>query len=1041
MRLEAIANILTAFVNAGIVSVLIVAALWLLLRITPRGTLNAATRYAIWWIALATVIAMPLLYLPRTSSPAPVIASLETSFEPSAAIATSTETSSAAFQSAPANIRSDAPQSRLPRFPIEISGKRFSKWLAIGWLAISLVMLARLFAAVVVLQRRKSRAFAAPAQIAARLGQWLATCGTKRRISLGCSAEIATPMAAGLRSPSILIPAQLFSELDTADLDQIGLHETAHLARRDDYALIAQRTIEALFALHPVVRWIARRIDLEREIACDDFVIAATGRAKPYAACLTRVVELAGGVRGSLIAAAATEEPSHLARRVEMLLDKKRHTGTRLLKFRLIAAMAVLGVIVGVVATAPGVFAFSTPVDTAFDPWEQPPQPPIPPEPPPAPMTPAAPSAPEAPLTPIAPEPPLAPPTPIASDAPLAPEAPVAPLPPLSAEAPQAPPAPRLQAPYLIGAEDVLDILVVGEPDLSKTVRVRPDGNIKLPFIGDVQAAGRSMTSLATAIKEAYREKVRDPKVIVDVVQVNSPHPGLLVIPNLPRIAPPPPKPASTPRAQQGNFAPVAYSPQASPTPQAAPTPPTPAPSAPKGNTSYSVHSHNGEVDSDWHWRDGLNSRDFRMHGRVEFTEDESDVKSIPANGWFSYEESHAFSSRKYQAMADASGAIKRQYLIDGREHPFDDGARAWLRASLPDLLRESAIDAPERVRRLMKKGGANAVLDEIAKIHSSGARRVYIQELVPIGNLNAEQFQTILRDTRAIPSDGDKSSLLVFLSRYTLKDNLRDYAFDAASTINSSGDRRRVLMSFLQQDPSRATLTGAAKSAEQMPADGDKSAVLIEIAHHYRAGTDDTRRAFFRAAQTVNSSGDRARVLVAVIGDAAGDRDTLVDALHATAGIPADGDKARVLVQATSYWKDDDAMRRAFFAAANTVNSSGDRSRLLSGLAGHGGLSSATWIELIHSADRIPSDGDKTHVLLSVIERSDASNETLIAAVQAASRLNSEGEKARVLLVAIERSSGKPAVRNEIRTAVRSIHSDGEYRRVMSALDRQMAL
>ncbi len=130
------------------------------------------------------------------------------------------------------------------------------------------------------------------------------------------------------------------------------------------------------------------------------------------------------------------------------------------------------------------------------------------------------------------------------------------------------------------------------------------------------------------------------------------------------------------------------------------------------------------------------------MHGRVEFNDDESDVKSIPANGWFSYEESHAFSSRKYLAIADSSGAIKRQYLIDGRDHPFDDEARAWLRASLPDLLRESAIDAPERVRRLMKKGGANAVLAEIAKIRSSGARRVYIQELVPIGNLNASNFR-----------------------------------------------------------------------------------------------------------------------------------------------------------------------------------------------------------------------------------------------------------------------------------------------------------
>ena len=100
-------------------------------------------------------------------------------------------------------------------------------------------------------------------------------------------------MVAGLRRPSILIPARLLDELEEAELDQIGLHEAAHLARRDDYALLFQRVIEALFALHPVVRWIARQIDLEREIACDDLVVEATGRPRSYASCLTRVVELA----------------------------------------------------------------------------------------------------------------------------------------------------------------------------------------------------------------------------------------------------------------------------------------------------------------------------------------------------------------------------------------------------------------------------------------------------------------------------------------------------------------------------------------------------------------------------------------------------------------------------------------------------------------------------------------------------------------------------------------------------------------------------
>src|SRR5207244_1968074 len=144
--------------------------------------------------------------------------------------------------------------------------------------------------------------------------------------------EIGTPIAAGPRNPTILIPARFLEELDEAELDQIGLHEAAHLARRDDYALLLQRLITAVFSWHPVARWIGRRIDLEREIACDDIVVAATGHAKPYAACLTRVVELATGATASPLAAAAADERSHFSARVEMLLNRTRRTGTRLLK-------------------------------------------------------------------------------------------------------------------------------------------------------------------------------------------------------------------------------------------------------------------------------------------------------------------------------------------------------------------------------------------------------------------------------------------------------------------------------------------------------------------------------------------------------------------------------------------------------------------------------------------------------------------------------------------------------------------------------------
>jgi polysaccharide export outer membrane protein len=75
---------------------------------------------------------------------------------------------------------------------------------------------------------------------------------------------------------------------------------------------------------------------------------------------------------------------------------------------------------------------------------------------------------------------------------------------------------------YLIGADDVLLISVWKEPDLTATLPVRPDGNISLPLLNDVVAAGLSPTQLAAAITERLRKFVADPRVTVVVTQINS---------------------------------------------------------------------------------------------------------------------------------------------------------------------------------------------------------------------------------------------------------------------------------------------------------------------------------------------------------------------------------------------------------------------------------------------------------------------------------------------------------------------------------------
>lgn len=71
--------------------------------------------------------------------------------------------------------------------------------------------------------------------------------------------------------------------------------------------------------------------------------------------------------------------------------------------------------------------------------------------------------------------------------------------------------------PYRIGREDILDIAVWRDPDLSKSLPVRPDGLISLPIVGEVQAAGKTPAELESNIRNRLEPYLKDPKVTVIV--------------------------------------------------------------------------------------------------------------------------------------------------------------------------------------------------------------------------------------------------------------------------------------------------------------------------------------------------------------------------------------------------------------------------------------------------------------------------------------------------------------------------------------------
>jgi polysaccharide export outer membrane protein len=101
-----------------------------------------------------------------------------------------------------------------------------------------------------------------------------------------------------------------------------------------------------------------------------------------------------------------------------------------------------------------------------------------------------------------------------------------------SAQQQQAAPAATAQgygtSEFRLGPDDVIEVSVYGEKDLSTTVPVRPDGKISINLIGEMVASGKTATELQKEIADKYKRFIAEPAVTVVVKEVNSPKVSVL---------------------------------------------------------------------------------------------------------------------------------------------------------------------------------------------------------------------------------------------------------------------------------------------------------------------------------------------------------------------------------------------------------------------------------------------------------------------------------------------------------------------------------
>jgi beta-lactamase regulating signal transducer with metallopeptidase domain len=261
---------------------------WVMLRVLPRQ--NSGTRFAVWFMALLAVAGLPVAGLTLTGV---------TGGRP-------------------------LPAMGVVRPLIALPGP-CGLLLFLAWVLASFVAMLRLAVGLWRLHElRRSCIAIESANLDPAIRKTIADFNSSRSVTLATSERVGVPAAIGFFKPMIVIPGWVLRELPPDELNIVLLHELAHLRRWDDWTNLLQKIVRAVFLFHPAVWWIESRLSLEREMACDDQVLAETSNPNGYAKCLIALLEKSFARRGWAMAQAVVRRAREASLRLARILDASR---------------------------------------------------------------------------------------------------------------------------------------------------------------------------------------------------------------------------------------------------------------------------------------------------------------------------------------------------------------------------------------------------------------------------------------------------------------------------------------------------------------------------------------------------------------------------------------------------------------------------------------------------------------------------------------------------------------------------------------------
>jgi hypothetical protein len=347
--------------------------------------------------------------------------------------------------------------------------------------------------------------------------------------------------------------------------------------------------------------------------------------------------------------------------------------------------------------------------------------------------------------------------------------------------------------------------------------------------------------------------------------------------------------------------------------------------------------------DGEMGWNFNRNSMNFRIgdadyslrvksDGDVDLEPDGSGVAALDGGGSFDVSMRRNGVDRRVLYTSDG-GTIERQFFVEGDEQPWGPEAERFVAEAMPIVLRESALDADERIAWLINERGHDGLLDEIELIRSDFAQRVYTVRFAKTAEIAAPELERLMKLT--------------------------------ADNMASDFDVRTTLIEvFDAQMPTDAAFTALLRAGETIASDFDARTVLEHIGPNMPR-TPEAADAYLDVARTISSDFDMRLALQPLLTSPDSDDELVARAIDvAGSEIASDFDLRTLLADASGRVGRSEALARAYTTAARSIASDFDQRLVLTALGENAELTPAGWQMLFESAGDISSDFDAATLL-----------------------------------------------------------------------------